>query len=218
MNVLIIDGYLGAGKTLAMTILADYFRSRSGCALYSNYGIRGSKEFSHYTHFLDVANETSSIITLDEAHTDLDSRNFNTNAVKFFTHLVFYFRKLRTTLFLATPSIDNLDSRVRSICNLYCKVTKDKNYFYYTMYDLQRLKFLKRYKIPQAKAFRLAGTLYDTYNMVLPVEFPTERKEFNEFVKELKQTSEQFYVSGAGQGTPSLEQATDEKELEGIGA
>jgi hypothetical protein len=214
MNVVIIDGYLGAGKTLGMTILADYFRSLSHCAMYSNYGIRGSKPFSTFDDFLNVATEKSSLICLDEAHTDLDSRSFNTNAVKFFTHMVFYFRKLRTTLFLATPSIDTIDSRVRGICNLYVQVTKDKKYFYYTMYDLQRMKRLKRYKIPQDKAFSLAGTLYDTYNMVLPVEYPADRNSFNELVKKVKIVNEQFH--SVGQRPPDFGQANINRELEAI--
>jgi hypothetical protein len=211
---MIIDGYLGAGKTLAMTILASYFKELSGCTLYSNYGIKDSCLFTRFTDLLHVADQESSIICLDEAHSDLDSRNFNTNSVKFFTHLVFYFRKLRTTMMLATPSIDNLDSRVRSICNLYCHVSKNKDYFFYDMYDMQSLKYLKRYKIKRESAYVLAAELYDTYNMVLPVEFPSDRIEFNLFVKLLKETSENYYIrqrellNGFAVGTPSQTSGT----------
>jgi hypothetical protein len=195
MNIVIIDGYLGAGKTLAMTILSNYFKELSGCSLYSNYGVKNAFPFSHYRDLLHVAVQPSSIIDLDEAHADLDSRNFNTNAVKFFTHLVFYFRKLRTTMFLATPGIENLDSRVRAICNLYCHVSKNQDYFYYDMYDMQAMRFLKRYKIKREAAYELSAGLYDTYNMVLPVEFPSDRAEFNRFVEELKYTSENYYIT-----------------------
>lgn len=206
MNLAIIDGVLGAGKTLSMTLLSLFFQEMSGCALYSNYGIKGSKEFTHYNDFLKIANEPSSIVCLDEAHTDLDSRNFNTNSVKFFTHLIFYLRKLRCTLFLATPSIDNLDSRVRAISNLYIHVDKNKTHFLYDFYDIQSGLFLKRYKIKQADAFLCASMAYDTYNMVLPVTFPDDRKEFNSFVTILKEKSNEFYlqqVKGEAQRTPS---------------
>lgn len=202
MNLGIIDGFLGAGKTLGMTLLSLYFQEQTNmkngfhsCTGYSNYGVKGFKEFTHYRDFLDVARQHSSIICLDEAHSDLDSRNFSTNHVKFFTHLVFYLRKLRTTLFLATPSIDNLDSRVRSIANLYVHVSKDKKYFYYDMFDLQAGRHLRRYKILQDKAFEAAAKAYDTYNMVLPVEFPSDKKLFDEFVRELKVVSEDYYLS-----------------------
>lgn len=207
MNLMIIDGYLGAGKTLGMTLLSLFFqkmletetKNYSTCTLYSNCGITGSKEFDNYKQFVDVAMQPSSIIALDEAHNDLDSRNFNTNSVKFFTHLVFYLRKIRSTLILATPSIDNLDSRVRAIANIYCMVSKDKKNFYYDMYDMQRLRHLKRYKIPKEIAFQAAALAYDTYNMVLPVEFPQERKEFLQFISELKQVNHDYYaVKGYG--------------------
>lgn len=208
MNLAIIDGYLGAGKTLAMTLLALYFQEMSSCAVYSNYGVIGSKKFDHYEDFLSIAEEDSTIVCLDEAHTDLDSRNFNTNAVKFFTHLIFYLRKLRCTLFLATPSIDNLDSRVRSIANLYIHVSKDKKYFYYDFYDMQSAKYLKQYRIRQVDAFVCANLAYDTFNMVLPVEFPTDRVVYNDFVKVLKEKSNSFYLQGAG-GVADRQQAEE---------
>ncbi|MCG7218199.1 hypothetical protein MF069_36485 [Paenibacillus mucilaginosus] len=193
MNLAIIDGFLGAGKTLGMSLLSLYFQSQSNCTLYSNYGLAGSKEFTHYEQFLDVAKEPSSIICLDEAHTDLDSRSSTTNVVKYFTHLIFYLRKLRCTLMLSTPSIENLDARVRLIANLYVMVSKDKKYFYYDMYDMQKLRHLKRYKIRQADAFSVAAKAYDTYNIVLPVEFPSEKKEFNEFLPILKKATNDYY-------------------------
>jgi hypothetical protein len=200
MNLVVIDGYLGAGKTLAMTLLSLYFQELSGCALYSNYGVKGSKEFTHYKDFLRIAEEKSTIVCLDEAHTDLDARNFNTNAVKFFTHLIFYLRKLRCTLMLATPSIENLDSRVRAIANLYIQVQKDKKYFRYYFYDMQSGRFLKKYKIKQQDAFVCASMAYDTYNMVLPVTFPEDRKEFHEFLPILKQKSNEYYLQGVQSG------------------
>jgi hypothetical protein len=207
VNVIIFDGYLGSGKTLGMSLLGKYFQLKSGCTLYSNYGVKDSLPFSNYMQFIDLAKQPSSIVLLDEAHSDLDARNFNTNTVKFFTHIIFYLRKLRTTIFFATPSIDNLDSRVRSICNLYCAVSKDKKHFYYDMFDLQRLKFLKRYKIKIPAAHQIAGDIYDTYNIVLPVEFPQDRQEFHNFIRQLKNENQEFYLSrqgdSAGDRTPS---------------
>jgi hypothetical protein len=193
MNVVILDGYMGAGKTLGMTLLVKHFQQKSGCALYNNYGIYGAKPFHSYLDFLDVAQEPSSLLALDESHTDLDARNFNTNSVKFFTHLVFYLRKMRCTIFLASPLIGNLDGRVIGVGNLYCRCTKDKQYFYYDFYDLQSERHLKRYRIKQEKAYAIGAAFYDTYNMVTPMEFPAERADFKSFLVELKQTSEDYY-------------------------
>lgn len=186
MNVVILDGILGAGKTLGMTLLVKYFQSLSGCELYSNFGVNGSKPITNYRDFLDVAKQPSSLIALDESHTDLDARNFMSNSVKFFTHLVFYLRKMRTTMFLATPSIDTLDGRVISVCNLYCRCSKNKTHFFYDMYDLQSGKHLKRYKIAHESAWFLGQEFYDTEDIVTPLEFPSERTDFKAFLYELK--------------------------------
>jgi hypothetical protein len=193
MNIAIIDGVMGSGKTLAMSILSAYFQQLSACTLFSNYELNNSKKFTHYRDFLEVALQPSSIIDLDEAHTDLDGRNFNTNVVKFFTHLIFYFRKLRTTIFLATPSIDNLDTRVRANCQLYIRCSKDKINFYYDIFDMQSGRFLKRFKIKRDIAYQLSSNLYDTHNMVHPVLFPADRIEFNMFLEELIATSDNYY-------------------------
>lgn len=194
-NVIIIDGYLGAGKTLGASILALYYSYKSECQLFSNYGLAGSRPFTHFNNFLDLAESDHSIVVLDESHTDLDARNFNTNSVKYFTHLAFYLRKLRTTLFLTTPSIENLDSRVRGICNIYIRVSKDKKYFYYEMIDLQSLRKLKDYKVKIEVAKNIGSQIYDTYNIVTPIEFPQERKEFNDFMRTLKERNDNYYMS-----------------------
>lgn len=194
MNIAIIDGYLGAGKTLAMTLLSTYFIERSNGTLLTNYGVKNSLPFSHYRDFITVAQQESSIIGLDEAHVDLDARNFNTNVVKFFTTLVYFFRKLRTTIFLSTPRFDDLDLRIRGICNLYIKASKDKINFYYDMYDIQSGRFLMRYKIKRDSAIAVASLIYDTHNMVLPVEFPSEKKDFNLFMEELKLVNDEWWL------------------------
>jgi hypothetical protein len=220
VNVMIVDGYLGAGKTLGMSILAKYFQIKSGCSLYSNYGLENSYPFDNFTDFFHVAQQSSSIICLDEAHTDLDARNFNTNAVKFFTHVLFYLRKLRTTIFLSTPSIDNLDGRVRAICNLYCHVSKNSNCFFYDMYDLQRGIHLRRYKIRKEAAFQIGTGIYDTYNMVSPLEYPEDRAAFNQFIVMLKELSGNYYKGAAtvGHPTPSDRPEGSPLHFEGVPA
>ncbi|MCY7487900.1 zonular occludens toxin domain-containing protein [Paenibacillus alvei] len=195
MNLMVIDGYLGSGKTLGMSILARYFQERSGCSLYSNYGLIGAQQFNHYSQFLDLTNNQSSIVCLDEAHVDLDSRNSTTNISKYFTHLMFYFRKLRTTMFLATPSVENLDSRVRALANIYTHVEKKATKFNYHMWDLQSGRFLKTLSIPKSKAFAIAPQIYDTYKMVSPMIFPEKKEEFTKFISELKELNDTYYLA-----------------------
>ena len=193
MNVIILDGVMGAGKTLGMTLLTKYFQQKSRCSVFDNYGIKGSTPFHSYLDFMQVAVQPSSLLALDESHTDLDARSFSTNAVKFFTHLVFFLRKMRCTMFLATPLISNLDSRVVGVCQLYCRCSKDKKYFYYDFYDLQTYRHLKRYRILRDRAYELAGGFYDTYRMVTPMEFPAERADFKSFLEQLRDVNDQYY-------------------------
>ncbi|MFP3786293.1 hypothetical protein, partial [Burkholderia sp. SIMBA_024] len=68
MYVMVYDGIMGAGKTMGMSIMAQHFRQKSGCTLYSNYGLVGAKPFDTFDTFVDVAKQKSSIICLDEAH------------------------------------------------------------------------------------------------------------------------------------------------------
>lgn len=200
MNLFTIEGFLGDGKTLGMSILAKYYQEKSGCTLYSNYGLAGSKPFTKLEDFFDVAVQPSSIICLDEAHVDLDARNFSTNAVKFFTSIIFYLRKMRCTIYFTSPLVENLDMRVRGITNIHCRAMKTKDYFYYFMSDMQSGRQLKTLKIQKEKAFQVASKIFETNSMVTPLEYPEERKQFLTFLSELKAISDSYYVRGsAGQ-------------------
>lgn len=191
MHVVVVEGYLGAGKTLGMTLLAKYLESCSNGVLYSNFGVKGAKQFTSLKHFLTVAADPSSIVMLDEAHIDLDSRSFSSNHVKFVSQTSFYLRKMRCTLMLTSPLYENLDSRIRGITNILVRVSKDKRYFYYEFYDIQSERYLKSFKVRQDKAFLL--DLYDTNTIVTPLEVPEKKPEFDRFLEELKHATDEYY-------------------------
>ncbi|WP_259391979.1 hypothetical protein [Paenibacillus thiaminolyticus] len=193
MYLMGFDGPLGSGKTFGMSLFAQHYRQKTGCTLYSNYGLKHSKLFTNFEQFLDVAQQPSSIICLDEAHTDLDSRSGNTNVAKYLTHMLFYLRKIRATLFFSSPSITNIDFRVRSIMNVYCHVRKAKASFYYDMYDIQSEKFLRTMRIQKQKAFQIGHQIYDTHKMVVPMEFPSTKEEYHKVINQLKQISDDYY-------------------------
>lgn len=186
MNIIIIDGMLGAGKTLAMSILSKYYAEKSGCALFSNYGLYGSYEFNSYRDFLKVVAQKHSIICLDEAHIFLDSRMSHNKGVIYFTQLSYYFRKMRTTVMMTSPQIDSIDKRVRLCANIYVYAEKDDKYFKYHFYDYQSERYLKTKRIKKDDAIRLASKLYDTYYMVEPMVLPRSEEEYREFVELLK--------------------------------
>lgn len=196
MNFMVLEGFLGAGKTLGASILAKYYQERSGCALYSNFGLKGSKPFTSLEDFKEIAKEKSSILILDEAHVDLDSRSFSSNHVKFFTQVSYYLRKLRCTLIMTSPSFTDLDSRIRGITNIYIRVNKDSKSFHYKMYDEQSKRYLKTMRINQKDAFAVAHQIFDTYSMVTPIEVPAKKEDFTVFLNELKIISEAYYIDG----------------------
>lgn len=193
MNFIAFTGFLGSGKSLGASIFAQYYREKSGCALYSNCGVIGSKPFTCMDDFKKIALESSSILVLDEAHMDLDARSFSSNHVKFFTQVSYYLRKLRCTLILTTPNFSDLDSRIRGITNILAFVRNDSNYFYYEMYDVQSERYLRTYKIQKSNAFMVANKLYDTYSMVTPISIPSSKNDFTDFLEELKVLSENYY-------------------------
>lgn len=205
MYLMGFDGRMGEGKTFGMSLLAQHFRQKSGCTLYSNYGLAGSKLFTTFDQFLDVAQQPSSIICLDEIHTDLDSRSGNTNISKYFTHMIFYLRKLRCTIMFASPLISNVEYRVRGVMNVYCQVSKTKNKFRYEMWDMQSGAYLRTMTVNQQKAFAIGHQIYDTHKMVVPMEFPSTKEEYNTIINKLKDLSDQYYINGQATNAPEAE-------------
>lgn len=195
MNLVFFQGQMGNGKTLGMSIVAKDWAQRSGATLYSNFGLEGSKPFNSFDDFLDVANQPSSIICLDEIHNDIDARDFNTNAVKYFSHIVFYLRKMRCILMMTSPLFDNIESRVRNVTNVCVDVTKDNDNYYYLFWDVSTERILKQKKIKKEVAHSVATQIFDTYAMVTPLEYPEKRDNFKQLLSDLKATN-QHYLEG----------------------
>jgi hypothetical protein len=193
-NFVVAQGYLGVGKTLGATLWALDYQQRSGCALYSNFGIKGSKPFTHIDDFKKIAMEESSILVLDEAHMDLDARSFSSNHVKFFTQVSYYLRKLRCTVVMTSPSFNDLDSRIRGVTNLVLNVAKDKERFYYDVWDIQSNRYLKTLRIKRENAYMFADEYFNTNNMVVPVQMPSKREDWTEFLDELKFIAESYHT------------------------
>lgn len=193
MNIVVFEGNLGAGKTNGMVILSKYIQQQSNnnVTLYSNFGVKDAKDFTSLYDFYDVCEQPSSIVMLDETHVDLDSRSFSSNHVKYVSQTSFYLRKMRCTLMLTSPLFENLDSRIRGITNILVHVSKDKKYFYYDFYDPQSERYLKTLKVNQQSAFQLS--LYDTNNIVVPLEVPEKKPEFDKFLIELKDKVNSYY-------------------------
>lgn len=192
MNTVIIDGVMRSGKTLIMVLLTNYYKQQSNCTLFSNFGMTDALPFHNFLDFLTVAQQPSSIICLDEAHSIADSRSFNDAQIKYFTQLVYYFGKLRTTVFFTTPDMETLDKRVKKVCNLYIHVRKDAKYFYYTMYDYQSSRVIRKARIRRDLAYFLIDGLYDSDALVHPVNFPDKQAIYDNFVIQLSAVHDEY--------------------------
>lgn len=193
MYVYTFTGFMGNGKTLGMVLFAKMYQQKTGCTLYSNFGVKGSKPFTSFKDFLQIAKEPSSILLLDECHLDIDSRNSLSNASKYLSHMAFFLRKMRCTLMLTTPLFSNVDSRFRDITYVYVPVRKDKNYFYYPIVDYQEDRLLTTKRMKRENAISLAKEVFDTHSMVTPLEYPANKAEFDSILVELKKTNDLYY-------------------------
>jgi len=188
MYVWLFQGNLGDGKTFGASVLAHYFAQRAKkfrCIvdLYSNYGLVGSKPMRHFSDFYEVAKSPNSICILDEAHVNLDSRLFARGSNIYMTQFFFYLRKLRSSLFMTSPHVRNLDSRIRQLTNILVDCHRRGGGFSYDIYDFAAEKLLRRLYMPAYVAkqiFRLR--LYDSHAIVRQIEFPRNERDFDRFL------------------------------------
>lgn len=186
------DGKMGSGKTAGMSVLALDWQLRSGCTLFSNYGLTGSIPFTNFEDFKKVAVQSSSIICLDESHMDLSNRDYAMNSVKFFITMIWFLRKMRCTLMMTSPLFENIDSKVRAVTNLYINVSKRDGYLNYNYYDMESETLIKRNRISLETMKRIGSYLYDTYEMVTPLEYPKNRDDFNLVIAEVKRLNKEY--------------------------
>lgn len=193
MYVWVFMGNLGEGKTFGMSVLAHYFASRARRAglpvdIYANYGLKGSKPLVNYKDFFNVAKSPNSICLMDEAHVNLDSRLFHKGSNIYMTQFFFYLRKLHASLFMTTPNIRNLDSRIRMLTNILVICRRNPGGFAYEIYDFQAEKLLSKKFLPRYVANEIfkAG-MYDTDAIIRNVEFPASEREFDQFLTKVVQ-------------------------------
>lgn len=191
-NLIMFDGRMGSGKTVGMSIKALDLQNRSGCTLFSNYGLVGSIPFTSFEDFKKVAVQPSSIICLDESHMDLSNRDFNMNSVKFFVNMVFFLRKMRCTLMMTSPLFENIDSKVRAVTNFYIHVSQRNGYLNYYYYDVEQNSFLKQDRLSMDTVNRIGEHIFDTYEMVTPLDYPKTRDEFLNIMAEVKSLNKMY--------------------------
>ena len=188
MYVWVFQGNLGEGKTFGMSVLAWHFVARARRAgiraeLFANYDLLGARPLTSYRDFYNVARAEASICLMDEAHVNLDSRLFARGANIYMTQFMFYLRKLNASLFMTTPHIRNLDSRMRQLTNILVDCRKLGTGFLYDIYDYQGERLLRRKFLPKYIADRIFETgMYDSRAIIRAVDFPANERAFERFL------------------------------------
>ncbi|MBG9693057.1 ATPase [Lysinibacillus sphaericus] len=191
MHHLLIQGGLGTGKTLMMSILAHYLKEQAmkqgiNVELFSNYDLKESTTMLDYTDWYKVAEADTSIICWDEAQVVFNNRAWSKFGQGIATEVAMYTRKLRSIQIYATPNVGNVDSRIRDIIEVVVTMRKDNKGYHLYFTDFQTKEFLKKAFIPEWQAKRIYKlNLYDTYSFVRGFPLPAHEKQASDFWEKL---------------------------------
>lgn len=199
-----IQGSLGAGKTLTMTLLAHYWRLRvrkkgGDIKLFSNYELADSHPMLNYKDWYEVAKAQGSICCWDEAQMAFDSRQALRSSAVYATQLMMFTRKMKSVQMYCSPSILNVDSRLRQVVEVLINVRQGRNGRYLDFHDYQAKqygaygKFLHTQFLPEWKKnniFKLE--LFDSFNMVQGFPLPNTERQAKDFFTKLEEIHDEY--------------------------
>ncbi|PEI85879.1 zonular occludens toxin domain-containing protein [Bacillus toyonensis] len=194
MHHMFIQGPLGAGKTFIMSVLAHYWKRKAeergaDIKLFSNYGLKDSYPMTHYTDWYEVAEAQGSICTWDECQMAFSNRKWAQHGSIIATEVMMFTRKMKSIQMYCSPSIQNVDSRIRQIVEVLVDVRKiGKKGFSLRFTDYQTGEFLNKTFLPMSTAKKyFALNLYDTYAMVQSFPLPPNERESKAFFETLEE-------------------------------
>ncbi|MCL6528301.1 MAG: hypothetical protein K6T57_15685 [Thermaceae bacterium] len=178
----LVQGSLGAGKTLIASILAHHWAIKAGgIRLFANYDLRGATPLDSAERWIEIADARGSICVWDEAQTQFDRRLWTRNT--FPTQVLNMTRKLRCIHVFVNPVGANLDSRILDLIEIMIHVSKRQGrYIALDIYEWQDKRYgewgrpIKRAIMPWRVVRRIWELdLYDTDQLVYP--FPQPKTE-----------------------------------------
>lgn len=209
----LFEGGLGSGKTFGMVLLAWYLKTQSEARgahiqLFSNFEIKDASIIDNIEFWYEVAECQGSICLWDEAHITFNSRKWSSHSAQVATDIMMYTRKLQSLQLYATPSVNNVDSRIRQIIEILVTMRHiPKKGFRFYFRDYQTNEHLKTVFIPMSKAQRIFNLhLYDTHEMVRRFPLPKTERESNAFFDRLEEIHNENRIENKKR---SVEIATD---------
>ena len=172
---ILLDGDLGAGKTLSAVALASIWAAKAKLPLLSNMTVKGSFKIEHMEDWAKIPDfrERGSILLLDEAQSLLDSRTSQTKGQIKFTNFLQYLRKMRCLVIFTTPNFKYVDVRVRERVSYRIYVSRVGHKVVWDIFNPSTDAFIKT-KILSGEKLKRFYPLYDTFELVSPVELPTD--------------------------------------------
>jgi hypothetical protein len=166
-----IMGKMGAGKTLSMSILAEYAAWVMKSPLHANYGLQGAEKIRTTNDIWEMEN---GIFCFDEIWLTLDSRLWKDNV--FLTRWINQTRKKKLIVFYTTQHIRQVELRVRNATDIliYCDKTPAGHWLQFVDWQYQELG--RRYLISHETAARFYK-VYDTYEVLEPLKMERQRTD-----------------------------------------
>lgn len=156
-------GYQRAGKTMAMTVLAEYIHKAAGVEIAANYPFySATKDIVSVDYLMSLKN---CIICIDELWLSMDSRKFKSNDLM--SQFVLFSRKKDTIVFYTTHNINNVDNRLREATDIvvYCERASETD-VWLTFIDWQRGVAQMKFLLNDISRFY---HLYDTFAVLKPL-------------------------------------------------
>lgn len=204
MHHIFFQGGLGDGKTFGMSLLAHWLKEqverRGGkIDLYSNYDLKDAMEMVHYSDWYKVAESQGSICCWDEAHMAFSNRKWSKHGQEIATQVMMYTRKMQSVQMYCSPSINNVDSRIRQIVEVLVTMRQVKGGFKFYFYDYQINEHIRTVFFPMWKAKKIFKiNLYDTHNMVRSFPLPGTEKQSEEFFDRLEEIHDEARGKNSG--------------------
>ena len=189
-----IEGPLGSGKTFLMSWLAHHWKAKAEAQgatvkLFSNYHLKDAQQMDHYESWYDVAEAQGSICCWDEGQMAFSNRKWSKYGNGVATEVMMYQRKMKSVQIICSPSIKNVDSRIRDIIEVLISVRKvGRKGFSVRFTDYQTGEFMHSHFVPMYKAEKIFKLqLYDTYQMVSGLPLPGKEREGDKFFAKLEE-------------------------------
>lgn len=156
-------GYQRAGKTMSMTVIAEYMRQKTGIDIAANYPFyTAGKDIKDLKSLMELKN---CVICIDEFWLTMDSRLFKDNVL--LSQWVLFTRKKDVVVFYTTHNMGNIDVRVRGATDIvvYCERASDTD-IWLTFIDWQRGTLQMKFLLNDISRFY---SLYDSFAVLKPL-------------------------------------------------